>query len=161
LSRDRFHAAMHRRYGWLAVWMAHAMLIFAGGWTFGYLSAGAWQEGLRVGLSWLAWGVFLRGVVVWHVTWSINSITHLWGYRTYKTTDDSRNNWLMGYLGFGEGWHNNHHADQRSARAGHRWWELDISYLTIRLFSFVGLARNIVTPARNIGTTHDIGRKRA
>ena len=160
LANDPFHATMHRTYGWLVVWLIHAGLIFGAGWAVGHLSSGAWLEGLRMGLSFLVWGVFLRGVAIWHITWSINSITHLWGYRNYKTSDDSRNNWLMGYLAFGEGWHNNHHADQRSAKAGHRWWELDLAYLAIRLFGLVGLAGNIVTPASNCGTKHDIRKKK-
>ena len=63
-----------------------------------------------------------------HVTWAVNSVAHMWGYRNYETRDNSRNNWLVAAVTFGEGWHNNHHADQRSAAHGHRWWELDPSW---------------------------------
>jgi stearoyl-CoA desaturase (delta-9 desaturase) len=62
---------------------------------------------LRLGFSWLVWGVFVRTIVVWHITWSVNSIAHLWGYRSFDTPDDSRNNWLVALLSNGEGWHNN------------------------------------------------------
>ncbi len=79
-------------------------------------TAGAWQ----FGLSLLVWGVFVRIVAVWHITWSVNSVTHLWGYCNYQTGENSRNNWFVALVSNGEGWHNNHHADQRSAAHGHR-----------------------------------------
>jgi stearoyl-CoA desaturase (delta-9 desaturase) len=125
-------------------------------WT-AFLSAGAlagvlstWSPwgGLQLGLSWLVWGVFVRTVVVWHITWSVNSITHLWGYRSFDTPDDSRNNWLVGLLSNGEGWHNNHHAEPRCAAHGQRWWELDVSYWTIRVLERIGLASDVVKPRR-------------
>jgi stearoyl-CoA desaturase (delta-9 desaturase) len=103
------------------------------------------QEAVQFGFSVLIWGVFVRTVLVWHVTWAVNSITHLSGYRNYETSDSSRNNILIGLLSNGEGWHNNHHADPRSARFGRRWWELDATWLTIRLLSALGLARKVVT----------------
>ena len=68
-------------------------------------------QALQFGASLLIWGVFVRTVVVWHITWSVNSVTHLWGYRNYDTDDDSRNNLFVGIISNGEGWHNNHHAD--------------------------------------------------
>jgi stearoyl-CoA desaturase (delta-9 desaturase) len=70
----------------------------------------------------------------------------MWGYRNFETHDDSRNNWLIGVLSNGEGWHNNHHAEPRAAAHGHRWFELDVSYLTIRLFEIMGLATAVVCP---------------
>jgi stearoyl-CoA desaturase (delta-9 desaturase) len=90
--------------------------------------------------------VFVRTVVVWHITWSVNSVTHLWGSRRYETGEDSRNNLFVALISNGEGWHNNHHADPRSARHGHVWWELDVVYLTIRLMKLVGLAHHVVLP---------------
>ncbi len=72
----------------------------------------------------------------------------MFGYRNYETLDNSRNNWLIGLATNGEGWHNNHHADPRSAAHGHRWWELDITYATIRLWEKCGLARKVVRPRR-------------
>jgi len=86
---------------------------------------------LRLGLSWPVWGVFVRTVAVWHITWSVNSITHLWGYRNFPTRDNSRNNWVVGLISNGEGWHNNHHAEPRCASHGRRWWEVDLCYLSI------------------------------
>ncbi len=61
-------------------------------------------------------------VGVLHVTWLVNSASHMFGYRNYETTDDSRNNWLVAILAYGEGWHNNHHAYPRMAKHGHKWW---------------------------------------
>ena len=114
----------------------------------GWLMTWEWLGALQLGLSWLVWGVVLRTVLVWHITWSVNSVTHLWGYRTFDTADDSRNNWLVGLVSNGEGWHNNHHADPRCAAHGLRWWELDVSYLTIRALTLVGLATSVVLPRR-------------
>ena len=106
----------------------------------------SWQSALALG--WLVWGVFVRTVAVWHITWSVNSVTHVWGYRSFNTDDDSRNNWLVGLVSNGEGWHNNHHAQPRCAAHGQRWWELDVSYLTIHLLERVGLAWGVVRPGR-------------
>lgn len=96
------------------------------------------------GWSFVVWGMFVRLVYVLHVTWFVNSATHIWGYRTYETSDDSKNLWWVGILGFGEGWHNNHHAYQRVARAGHQWWEIDMTYWAILALEKVGLAWNVV-----------------
>ena len=110
-------------------------------------AGGTLGEAAQFGLSLLVWGVVLRTVVVWHITWSVNSVTHVWGYRNYETPDDSRNNWLVAFLPSGEGWHNNHHADPRSARHGHEWWEFDLTWLTIRLLMVLGLAKNVALPS--------------
>lgn len=99
---------------------------------------------LYTGLSFLVWGSFLRTVVVLHVTWFVNSATHIWGYRNYKTTDDSTNLWWVGLLAFGEGWHNNHHAFQRMAKHGHKWWEVDVTYWAILALEKMGLAWDVV-----------------
>ena len=98
-------------------------------------------------MSLLVWGAVLRTVVVWHITWSVNSVTHVWGYRNYNTPDVSRNNALIAFLSSGEGWHNNHHADSRSARHGHEWWEIDLTWLAIRLLMVLGLAKNVAVPS--------------
>ena len=95
------------------------------------------------GWSLVGWGIFVRLVVVYHVTWLVNSATHTWGYRTYDTEDNSRNNWWVGLLAFGEGWHNNHHAIQSRARHGLRWWEVDVTYGLIQLLGKAGLAYDI------------------
>jgi stearoyl-CoA desaturase (delta-9 desaturase) len=90
--------------------------------------------------------VFVRTVLMWHLTWSVNSVTHVWGYQNYETGDSSRNNILIGLLANGEGWHNNHHADQRSAAHGHKWWEIDITWITVRLLEKMGLVTQVVRP---------------
>lgn len=105
--------------------------------------------GLDIALSMFIWGGALRIVYVWHITWAVNSVTHLVGYRNYQTRDDSRNIWWVGLLAFGEGWHNNHHANPSAAKSGHRWWELDMTYGIIKLMQYTGLAWKIhpvVTP---------------
>ena len=97
--------------------------------------------------------MIVRTVYVWHITWAVNSVTHLWGYRNYETGENSRNNWVVALLTNGEGWHNNHHQSQRSASHGHRWWEIDLTYWTILLLKKIGLAVDIV-PVTNT----DVGR---
>jgi fatty-acid desaturase len=74
----------------------------------------------------------------------------MFGYQNYKTHDDSTNNWLVALIAHGEGWHNNHHADPRSAAHGHRWWEFDMSYWVIRMLEAVGLARDVVRPRQKL-----------
>jgi stearoyl-CoA desaturase (delta-9 desaturase) len=108
------------------------------------LGLGYWLGGWYLAWSLLFWGVFFRMTFVFHATWCVNSATHLWGYRNYETTDDSRNCWWVSALTFGEGWHNNHHAYQRMARCGHRWWEIDLTYLVILAMERVGLAWRVV-----------------
>jgi stearoyl-CoA desaturase (delta-9 desaturase) len=95
------------------------------------------------GMPWLIWGLCVRMVFTYHVTWFVNSATHLWGYRNYQTTDDSRNLWWVALLASGEGWHNNHHAYPRLARAGHKWWEFDVTFLVIRLLQATGQAWDV------------------
>jgi stearoyl-CoA desaturase (delta-9 desaturase) len=95
------------------------------------------------GLPMMLWGICLRVVYGLHATWLVNSATHLWGGRRFATRDDSRNNWWVALLTFGEGWHNNHHAHPFSARHGLAWYEFDISWITLKLMRVAGLARNI------------------
>lgn len=100
------------------------------------------------GWPWLVWGTFVRLVLMYHTTWLVNSAAHMFGYRSYRTADLSRNNWWVALLSWGEGWHNNHHAFQFSARHGLRWFEFDGVWLLIRVLAFLGLAREIRTPSR-------------
>jgi stearoyl-CoA desaturase (Delta-9 desaturase) len=93
------------------------------------------------------WGGLVRIFLLHHVTWSINSICHVFGSRPFDSHDESRNNPIMALLGFGEGWHNAHHAFPASARHGLRWWELDISWLVIRTLAALKLARDIKLPS--------------
>ena len=85
-------------------------------------------------------------VLVYHATFAINSLSHLFGRRRYATGDESRNNLFLALLTLGEGWHNNHHHYQSSANQGFFWWEIDISYCVIRLLSFVGLTWDLRKP---------------
>ncbi|MEM6560066.1 MAG: fatty acid desaturase [Planctomycetota bacterium] len=93
------------------------------------------------------WGGVVRVFLVHHVTWSINSVCHMWGTRPFDSHDESRNNVVFGILGLGEGWHNNHHAFPTSARHGLRWWEFDASYILIRVMEKLGLAWNVRVPS--------------
>ncbi len=97
------------------------------------------------GLGWscLLMGLCLRMVLGYHSTWFVNSATHVWGYRNYETTDRSRNLWWVALISYGEGWHNNHHAHQRLARHGHKPWEIDITYMVIRVLKVLGLAKQV------------------
>jgi stearoyl-CoA desaturase (delta-9 desaturase) len=108
------------------------------------MAGGYWLGGWYMATSLLVWGVFVRLIIVLHCTWLVNSWSHMWGYRTYETTDDSRNNWLVALLSFGEGWHNNHHAYPRMASQGHKWWEFDPTFVVIRLMQWTGLAWDVV-----------------
>ena len=105
-------------------------------------------------ISWMGvllgfiWGGLVRVFFVHHVTWSINSVCHIWGQQPFKTKDHSKNNVIMGVLAMGEGWHNNHHAFQSSARHGLHWWELDVSYILIVLMSKIGLVSNVKVPSK-------------
>jgi fatty-acid desaturase len=105
----------------------------------------------------LVWGVYVRTVFTLHVTWAVNSVCHMWGYRNYETRDNSRNSWWVALLTFGEGWHNNHHADQRSARHGHKWYEFDMSWLTIRAMERMGLVWDVIGPKPEIQLAIDRG----
>jgi stearoyl-CoA desaturase (delta-9 desaturase) len=146
ILRDPFYFRLERNLNWLWIVIASWGVFFGAGALAGYLMTGTNAGALQFGASILLWGVFVRTVAVWHITWSVNSLSHVFGYQTYDTGEDSRNNWFVGLISNGEGWHNNHHADQRSAAHGHRWWELDVTYLTIRLFKAVGLARDVILP---------------
>jgi stearoyl-CoA desaturase (delta-9 desaturase) len=127
LARDPVHRVLDRLH------FVFPLLMFAGLYVLG-------------GLPWLIWGGFVRSISVLHTTWLVNSATHVWGYRTYTTRDTSTNLWWVALLTFGEGWHNNHHAFQTSARHGLRWWEVDMTYVAIRVLSALGLAHSLKLP---------------
>jgi len=98
------------------------------------------------GSEWLLWGFAVPTVCVWHATFAVNSVCHLWGNRRFATTDNSRNNGLVALLTFGEGWHNNHHTFPWSARHGLQWWEVDMTYLTLRTFEQLGIVWDLRVP---------------
>ncbi len=124
LSKDPF-------LDWLSRWSfvtqipLIAILYWAGGWPF------------------ILWGVCLRVVFSWHATCFVNSAAHVWGTRRFETRDDSRNNWWVALMTFGEGWHNNHHAFPAAARHGLSWYQVDINWYGIWLLKKLGLARKI------------------
>ena len=98
----------------------------------------------------LLWGYFVSTVLLWHGSFAINSLAHLWGNRRYATSDDSRNNWLLALLTTGEGWHNNHHHYQSSANQGFRWWEIDVTFYVLRLLEALGLIWDLRRPPREV-----------
>jgi stearoyl-CoA desaturase (delta-9 desaturase) len=91
----------------------------------------------------LVWGFFISTVLLYHGTFTINSLAHRWGKRRYATADNSRNNFWLALLTLGEGWHNNHHHYPVSARQGFYWWEIDLTYYLLRMMSAVGLIRDL------------------
>jgi len=130
LLKDRMVVMMSKTF---FLWMGLSLVIcyLLGGWT-GVL-----------------WGGLVRMFLTHHVTWSVNSVCHLFGKRMFETEDMSKNNWLVGLLAMGEGWHNNHHAFPRSAFHGMRWYQVDMSSYIIRLLEVLGLAWNVcrISPA--------------
>jgi stearoyl-CoA desaturase (delta-9 desaturase) len=124
LAKDPFYVWLNN-YHWVSN-VALAVLLYAVG-----------------GLPFLLWAGFFRIVFGLHATWLVNSATHMWGGRRFATRDDSRNNWWVALISFGEGWHNNHHAHPTSARHGLAWYEFDPSWLQIKLLKALGLAKSI------------------
>ena len=124
LLKDKFHVVLSKYY--YVPTIVLAVVLFAIG-----------------GFSMVLWGIFLRIVWGWHSTWLVNSATHLWGTRRFETHDDSRNNGLIAAVSFGEGWHNNHHANPRSAKHGMAWYEFDLNWLQISLLEKIGLAKKV------------------
>jgi fatty-acid desaturase len=148
IIRDRFYVLLERGFVWIILvsWVA----FFVGGFFAALLAGGTAAESLQFGASTWLWGVVVRTVAVWHITWSGNSFPHLWGYRNYDTNDNSRNNILVAIITSGEGWHNNHHADPNSASNAHRWWEVDLTYVFLHLLVLFGLAWNVKMPSRRL-----------
>ncbi|HLH01898.1 MAG TPA: fatty acid desaturase [Bryobacteraceae bacterium] len=124
LAKDRFYVWLNN-WHWVPMVVLGAILFATGG------------------LGLFLWGIFLRVVVGLHATWLVNSATHMWGKRRFATRDDSRNNWWVALLTFGEGWHNNHHAHPTSARHGLAWYEFDISWIQITILKWLGIAKSI------------------
>jgi len=114
---DRFH--------WVPTAIFGILIFLAGGW-------GAFL-----------WGYIASTVLLFHCTFSINSLAHIWGTRRFETADQSRNNFLLALITFGEGWHNNHHKFMHSCRQGMRWWEIDFTYYLLKIMSWLGLAREL------------------
>jgi stearoyl-CoA desaturase (delta-9 desaturase) len=124
LARHRFYVWLNN-YHWVPSLVLVPILLACGGWSM------------------LMWGLCFRVVFGLHATWLVNSATHLWGKRRFETRDDSRNNWWVALITFGEGWHNNHHAHPTSARHGLAWYEFDPSWLTLKVLRYFGIARAV------------------
>jgi stearoyl-CoA desaturase (Delta-9 desaturase) len=127
IAKDRFYVWLNN-YHWLPNLVLGAVLFAIGG------------------LPFLLWGGCLRIVVGLHATWLVNSATHMWGSRRFSTRDDSRNNWWVALITFGEGWHNNHHAHPTSARHGLAWYEFDLSWIELKILKFLGIAKSVQVP---------------
>ncbi len=127
LDRDPFYRWLNRYFLLLQIPLG-VLLYLLGGWSF------------------VIYGLVLRAVLLWHSTWFINSASHITGYRRFKSADNSRNLWWAALLTYGEGWHNNHHAHPRVAKAGLQWWEIDMTWWTIQLLKWLGLAKKVVLP---------------
>ncbi len=102
------------------------------------------------GLRTLVWGFCISTTLLWHATYTINSLAHRWGTQRFETGDDSRNNFVLALLTFGEGWHNNHHHYMASARQGFRWWEIDVTYYLLRGLQAVGVVWDIREPPAEV-----------
>jgi stearoyl-CoA desaturase (delta-9 desaturase) len=142
LMRDRRIVMLSRLF---PLWVVLGMLIPT-------LLGGLLEMAMGGGFLWGAflgfvWGGLVRVLVVHHITWSVNSICHLWGSRPYRSADESRNNPIVGVLALGEGWHNNHHAFPTSARHGLEWWQFDSSWVVIRSMELVGLVHDVRVPS--------------
>ena len=111
------------------------------------LAVGLWLVG-----SWpaLVWGFFVSTTLLWHGTFTINSLSHIWGRRRYVTTDDSKNNPVLAIITMGEGWHNNHHYYPRSVRQGFRWWQIDMTYYVLRALALVGIVWDLHVPSQKV-----------
>ena len=128
LAKQPFYTFVQKTYAWHA--LGSLALLYAVG-----------------GLPALIWGGAMRLVWVYHITWFVNSASHVWGTQPFKTGDLSRNNWWVGILAFGEGWHNNHHAFEFSARHGLEWWQVDFTWMVIKALKAVGLASGVKLPS--------------
>lgn len=145
LIADPLLASIDKRYYlWVAVTLLIPTIIGGIAALFGpVVSFTSIAQGASLGL---VWGGLARVCLSHHMTWSINSVCHVFGSRDYKSSDDSRNNFFFGIFSHGEGWHNNHHAFPTSARHGLKWWQFDLSWVIIRGLEKVGLVWNVKLP---------------
>ncbi len=124
LRKDKFHVWISR-WHWVPITVLGVIIFAVAGWKY------------------VLWGIFFRTVVGLHITWLVNSATHMWGRRRFITTDTSRNSFWVAMLTFGEGWHNNHHAHPVSARHGLAWYEFDLNWYGISALRWLGLAWDV------------------
>ncbi|BAZ78731.1 acyl-CoA desaturase 1 (plasmid) [Aulosira laxa NIES-50] len=102
------------------------------------------------GLQMLVWGFCLSTLLLYHTTFTINSLAHIFGDRRFHTTDSSCNNWFLALITLGEGWHNNHHYYPASERQGFYWWEIDCTHYILKLLSWLGIVWDLKTPPQKI-----------
>ncbi len=119
-------------------------------WGFGALLESVAPQLGTSGMQMLVWGFFISTTVLFHASVTINSLAHRFGRRRYATADDSRNNWLLALLTFGEGWHNNHHHYPASTRQGFFWWEIDVTWYVLKVFEKLGIVRDLKAPPARI-----------
>jgi stearoyl-CoA desaturase (delta-9 desaturase) len=131
LAKQQFYVWLNRYFILLQIPLA-VLLYLWGGWSF------------------VIYGIFVRAVLVWHSTWFVNSATHKWGYRNFDSADGSRNLWWVSIVTYGEGWHNNHHTYPHVAKSGLHWWEIDVTWWSIRLLQILGLAKKVNLYPANI-----------
>ena len=124
LRKDKFHVWISK-WHWVPLVVLGLLLLAAGGWPY------------------VLWGIFLRTTLGHHATWLVNSATHMWGRQRFANGDDSTNSFWVAMLTFGEGWHNNHHSQPQSARHGLAWYEIDLNWYAICVFSAFGLVWDV------------------
>jgi stearoyl-CoA desaturase (delta-9 desaturase) len=129
---------LQQHYAWIVV--GQGVAIYA-------LGAGLGALGVETtGAQMLVWAYFIATVALWHATFMVNSVCHLWGSRPFDAEDSSTNNWLVAILALGEGWHNNHHKFAYSARHGLEWWQFDLTWVLLRAMEKLGLVSELKLP---------------
>jgi len=131
---DRHEKIVYVAFAWACFGLGCAL--HALGWQ---PDLGYWHAGLQI----VVWGFFISTVALYHGTYTINSLSHLFGSRRFETNDTSRNNWLLSIVTLGEGWHNNHHRYPSSARQGFYWWEWDPTFYALKAMSWLGLVKDL------------------
>lgn len=144
LTKYRELHLLDRYYSLPPIMLAVATFLFGS-------SLERWAPGLGTsGWQMLVWGFFISTVLLYHGTFTVNSVAHIFGRRRFDTDDDSRNNVLVALITLGEGWHNNHHHYQSSERQGFYWWEIDVSHYSLRVLSWLGLVWDLRMPPAHI-----------
>ncbi|MDB5033452.1 MAG: stearoyl-CoA 9-desaturase [Chlorobi bacterium] len=135
---------LNRHYIWAAVLMA--AVLYGVGMILQYEAPQLHTSGFQL----LIWGGFISTTILYHGTFTINSLAHMFGSRRFETSDDSRNNFFLALITLGEGWHNNHHRYLASERQGFYWWEIDISHYILKVLSWLGIVWDLKTPPAKI-----------
>lgn len=135
---------LNRYYIWMAIGMG--VMLFIVGTILASVAPGLDTNGMQL----LVWGGFLSTTILYHGTFTINSLAHRFGRRRFNTSDDSRNSFLLALITMGEGWHNNHHRCLSSERQGFYWWEIDMSHYILKMLSWAGLVWDLRTPPKKV-----------